>query len=124
MFAFITLKFKQRGLSSHKENCHKSADLMGMHVSVYSKSSLISVCPVNQGLSVRNIRMSPAELNLCWTESQKFCMCFAWAHLEELILPNLVLIRSYLCLLYIQYSPSVFSPARSPPRRGGYDKKD
>ena len=24
----------------------------------------------------------------------------------------------------LQYSPGVFSPARSPPRRGGYDKKD
>ena len=24
----------------------------------------------------------------------------------------------------VQYSPGFFSPARSPPRRGGYDKKD
>ena len=29
-----------------------------------------------------------------------------------------------LVCLNLQYSPSVFSPARSPPRRGGYDKKD
>ena len=32
--------------------------------------------------------------------------------------------RQLIDFMKVQYSPGVFSPARSPPRRGGYDKKD